>query len=124
VNISGQVTLFNSSNSRRSQGLSVKLSRSARDISEDLLTPLNDNGSFTIASVGPGQYDVTVEPLPDTFYISSIRYRNAEAMAGFRVDSSPPGRLLIEIAQSDAIAKVLWSIDRSSPCLALRWFWF
>jgi hypothetical protein len=109
VNITGRVNAADPSISRRSV---VKLSRSARDISEDFETPISNDGSFTLTGIGPGLYDVTVEPLPENIYVSSIRYRFAEITTAFRIDSSPPGRLEIQTARSDVAAAGV-VVDRS-----------
>jgi hypothetical protein len=91
----------------------VKLSRSSRDITQEFVTPVERDGTFTFQGVGQGIYDVNLDPLPDKSYVSSIRFRGAEAMTTpIRVDSSPPGRLDIQVARTDALAAGV-VVDRS-----------
>jgi len=98
----------------------VRLARSATDISQELEAIVDNsgafttNGAFTFPSVGPGSYDVFIDPLPDKTYISSIAYRGRENLnSPVRVDSSPGANTLnIYLARSDAVAEGV-VVDRS-----------
>jgi len=91
----------------------VRLSRRSTDISQELETVLESNGSFTFPSVGAGNYDVFLDPLPDKTYISSIRYPARETLnTPIRVDSGGRTSLNIQLFRSDVEAAGV-VVDRS-----------
>ena len=107
ASISGRVPDFPPRGSR------VRLSRRSTDISQELETVLESNGSFTFPSVGAGNYDVFLDPLPDKTYISSIRYPARETLnTPIRVDSGGRTSLNIQLFRSDVEAAGV-VVDRS-----------
>jgi hypothetical protein len=94
-------------------GSRVRLSRRSTDISQEIETALESNGSFIFPSVGPGNYDVSLEPLPDRTFISSIFYRARESLnTPIRVDSGGQNSLNIQLLRSDREAEGV-VVDRS-----------
>jgi hypothetical protein len=88
-------------------GVNVRLSRVSAEISQEIDVPLAVDGSFTIYGVGPGSYDVSIQPLPDRSYVRAIRYGPFDALyAPINVNNaSPVNQLNIEVAQSNATAQ-------------------
>jgi Carboxypeptidase regulatory-like domain len=93
-------------------GVNVTLSRNSREVSQEIKAPVAADGTFTIPSVGPGNYGVSITPLPDKSYIRSIPYRATDGLGGIRVDSTA-GRLDIQLSTSNATAEGI-VVDRSA----------
>jgi hypothetical protein len=91
----------------------LTLSRSSRDVSQEIEAAIAGDGTFTVPGVGPGNYSVYITPLPDNSYISSIRYKGVDGMSAIRIDTSPPGRLDIQLTTSNVTAEGM-VVDRST----------
>jgi hypothetical protein len=108
VSISGRVSNHPSPGTAR-----VRLSRSSRDISQEIEASVGADGRFTFASVGPGSYDILADPLPENLFISSLTYRRVNTMNfPIRVDAAPPGAIEIGLARSDVVVQGV-VIDRA-----------
>ena len=109
VDISGRVTrdgVSGLATMNALTGISVRLSRSSPDVSQEIETPVATDGSFLIPGVGPGVYDVSIQPMPDRTYIRSINYRASDGLfTPIYIDGSVPGRLDIQMSQANAAAE-------------------
>jgi len=99
-------------------GMKVKLSRSASDVSQEIEAPLAVDGSFAIPGVGPGSYDVSLQPLPDRIFVRTITYAARDALlTPVTIGTSAAGRLDIQVAQSALIAEGV-VVDRGGSSVA------
>ncbi|MCC6587139.1 MAG: carboxypeptidase regulatory-like domain-containing protein [Bryobacterales bacterium] len=63
------------------------------------VSPVDAEGRFTIAQVSAGQYDVVVSGLAENGYVQSIKYGEADVLAGgLDLNSSPSGNLDITVS--------------------------
>jgi hypothetical protein len=85
----------------------VRLSRNSSEISQDLDVPIAADGAFIFPAVGPGSYDVSIQPLPDRAYVRSVAYGLLDALfTPITVNGATPvNRLTIDLAQSNATAE-------------------
>ena len=104
VNIPGRVTGFSFVGRG---GINVRLSRNSLEISQELDIPIAIDGSFTLPSLGPGDYDVSIQPMPDGTYVKSIAYGPFDSLfTPITINNSTPvSRLNIELAQGTATAE-------------------
>ena len=87
-------------------GVKVRLSRNALEISQELDVPVDADGWFTLPGVGPGAYDVSIQPLPDRAYVGSITYGSFDYLfTPIVINNAPVSRLNIELTQSNATAE-------------------
>ena len=85
-------------------GVQLSLLRSSSQIDQRFNARLSADGTFTIADVGQGEYDVLVESLPATLYIKSIQYGRREIPAGrLRIGNDPNARLDIALGVSSGV---------------------
>jgi hypothetical protein len=99
-------------------GTNVRLSRSSSDVSQDIEAPLAADGSFAIPGVGPGSFDVSLQPLPDKTFVRTITYAARDALLSpMVVGTSVAGRLDIQIAQSALFAEGV-VVDRGGSPVA------
>jgi hypothetical protein len=92
----------------------VTLSRSSRDVSQRIETPVAQDGTFLVRNVGPGEYDVFIEPLPEKSFIRAITYSARDAlMTPIHVDAGVLGRLDIQLSSNSLTAEGI-VVDRSS----------
>jgi hypothetical protein len=61
-------------------GLRVVLARSSGEITQRLQGLVQRNGTFTIPNVGPGLFDVYVDPLPEKTFVKTIQYAGADGL--------------------------------------------
>jgi hypothetical protein len=102
ANISGRVSGLAAS---ALAGINVRLTRNSFDVSQEIDVPVAADGSFTIQGVGPGAYDVSIQPLPSRTYVSYLTYRGRDSLlTPIYIDSSPVGRLDIVVIQSTSVA--------------------
>jgi len=91
----------------------VRLSRSSSDVEQEIEALVNADGSFSIPGVGPGDYDVSIQPLPDRTFVRSITYRFVDSLfSPISVNSSVPGTLDIQLSQSTGTAEGI-VVDRA-----------
>jgi hypothetical protein len=63
-------------------GARVILARSSGEITQRLEGKAQGNGTFTIQNVGPGFFDVYVDPLPEKAFVRSIQYAGSDGLRG------------------------------------------
>jgi hypothetical protein len=96
-NVTGRVTFEGRSNPNifRSR---VKLARSA-GIDQIRESPIASDGSFRLAQVGLGDYDILIEPLPPDSYVKNIFAGGRDILsARFRPDGPQPLQIVLGAA--------------------------
>ena len=81
IDIPGRVVLEGRSTSNFS-GMRVNVVRSSVEVHQTLQSPVRADGTFALAGIGPGEYDILVERLPPGAYVKSINLGGLNALAG------------------------------------------
>jgi hypothetical protein len=83
--------------------LKVNLIRSGNDADQKIQTSARSDGFFLLPKVGPGEYDIAVERLPQGMYVRSVRSNGKSLLEGqARLEPEYP----IEINIAQALASV------------------
>jgi hypothetical protein len=85
--------------------LNVRLTRNSPYISQEIEMPVGSDGTFTVPSVGPGSYDVSVYPLPENSYVRSITYGGQNALSNPLEVRPGINRLDIQLGSSSVVAQ-------------------
>ncbi|HET9942230.1 MAG TPA: carboxypeptidase-like regulatory domain-containing protein, partial [Terriglobia bacterium] len=91
----------------------VRLSRSSSDVEQNIEALVNADGSFSMPGVGPGDYDVSIQPLPERTFVRAITYRALDSLfTPISINSAIPGTLDIQLGQSTGTAEGI-VVDRA-----------
>jgi hypothetical protein len=63
-------------------GMRVQLVRALSALDQRLEGIVERDGSFAIQNVGPGAFDVFIDPLPGTAYLNSVRFQQQDGLRG------------------------------------------
>jgi hypothetical protein len=113
IEIRGQVSVdFKRTNANLTR-TKVELIRSTREVDHRITAPINPDGSFTLENVGPGEYDVVLNPLPPEMFVRSIRVGPRDiTFARLYVDSTRLGTLDISLSTAGGSVEGV-AVDRS-----------
>src|SRR5437879_3929321 len=73
ITVNGRVSMEGAPRQNLS-AVKVSLVRRSREIDQRFDVFAGPDGAFTLLDVGPGEYDVLLEPVPAGMYMRSIRY--------------------------------------------------
>jgi hypothetical protein len=77
---------------------------------------INDDGTFAVAPVSPGEWRIAVAGLPRDWYMASARIGGADVLnTPMRVDSGDPGMLEIVLGSTVSAVSVTVLNERSEP---------
>jgi hypothetical protein len=84
-----------------SRTVKVTLIRSGREIEQKFEAGVNGDGRFTVLGVAPGDYDVSLDPIPEGVHIRSIRMGARDVLSTrLRVDGADRGRLELMLSSA------------------------
>jgi hypothetical protein len=109
ANIAGRV-IFQGRSPSNWPNLRVRLRRSTIRIDQTVQSAVNSDGTFILPQVGPGEYDVTVDPLPPDTYVKNIDSGGRDVLRGqARLD---PSRIL-QVVLAAAAARVEGRVSKN-----------
>jgi carboxypeptidase family protein len=109
VDITGRISIEGRNREVNLSELRANLTRSGLDVDQKIQSRVASDGSFLFPKVGPGEYDITVDRLPEEMYVRSIRANGRSLLEGqSRLEPEYP----IEIAIASAAATVDGSVTK------------
>jgi hypothetical protein len=118
VDISGRISVEGRNRDVNLSLLRANLTRSGLDADQTIQSRVASDGSFVFPKVGPGEYDITVDRMPQGMYVKSIRSNGRSLLEGqSRLEPEYPIEIMIASATSVVDGQVT---KRSDPAAGVQ----
>ena len=118
VDISGRISVEGRNREVNFSQLRANLTRSGLDADQKIQSRVASDGSFLFPKVGPGEYDITVDRMPQGMYVRSIRANGRSLLEGqSRLEPEYPIEIVIASATSVVDGQVT---KRSDPAAGVQ----